>query len=399
VKAKVCYLIGSFATGGAEGQLLELLRRIDRTRFEPSLVLQAAHGIERVDGLVADVRSLDLGQHPRGLARGYRASLSLRQLCSYFEDIRPDIVHAFLPASCIFGAGCRLFGKVPCLISSRRSMVGAYRPNSRLEALADVVATRVSDFVLGNSGAVVQEVISIDGLPTWRTQVIYNGVDTERFSPAKRPGMRCQLGWGAENLVFGTMANFFAYKRHVDFVRAAAIVYKAVPNARFLLVGEDRGEIPAVERAIHEAGLGPYTRIVAGTKTPEQAFAAMDVYVCPSETEGFSNVLLEAMAAGLPVIATDVGGNKEAVCAGHNGIMVAAHVPEQIADAAITLAKDPGRLLQFSQNSRRRAEEMFSLEQMVRKHERLYTELLSQKRTSTWKRLIGRDSISRYDGN
>jgi glycosyltransferase involved in cell wall biosynthesis len=390
MKIKVCYMIGSFAMGGAEGQLLELLRKIDRERFETSLILQSTQGLDRVDGLVADVKSLNIEQHPRGVARGYRASLSLAKVCTLLGELCPDILHAFLPAACIFGAGGRLLTKTPCFISSRRSLVDSYRPNSKLQAIADVMATRASDFVLGNSQAIVNEIVCTDGVPKSRTQVIYNGVDTRRFSPLKRPGMRGEFGWTEHQLVFGMVANFIGYKRHIDFVRAAAMIHVAVPEARFLLVGEDRGEMPAVQKAIAQAGLDSHTRILPGTRTPEEAFAAMDVYICSSETEGFSNVLLEAMAMGLPVIATSVGGNPEALAEGVNGTLVPAHAPELIARAAVELAADPGRLRQWAANSRRRAEERFSLDTMVHAHQDLYTRLTSRKQASTWKRLANR---------
>src|SRR5215472_8231171 len=139
-----------------------------------------------------------------------------------------------------------------------------------------------------------------------------------------------------------------------------------------------------------EAGLESYTRIVPGTPAPELTFAAMDVYICSSETEGFSNVLLEAMATGLPVIATNVGGNPEAVAEGGNGTLVPAHSPELMARAALELAANPERLRQWSESSRRRAEELFSLKKMVQAHEELYTRLASRSRTSAWKRLAGR---------
>jgi glycosyltransferase involved in cell wall biosynthesis len=311
-------------------------------------------------------------------------------LCEDIDEIRPDILHAFLPSTVIYAGGGRLLNKLPTVIASRRSLVGCYRPNSRLAAFADIVATRASDFVLGNSRAIVEELVRQDGVPESRTQVIYNGVDTERFSPAKRPGIRGEFGWSEEQIVFGMVANFFPYKRHLDFVRAAALIHTAVPRARFLLVGEDRGEMPAVQMAIQEAGLEPYSRIVPGTPTPELAFAAMDVYICTSETEGFSNVLLEAMATGLPVIATNVGGNPEAVAEGVNGTLVPAHASELMAHAAVELALHPERLRQWAENSRRRAEELFSLKKMVEAHEDLYTRLASRSRTSAWKRLAGR---------
>jgi glycosyltransferase involved in cell wall biosynthesis len=393
MKIKVCYLIGTLSTGGAEGQVVELIRRLDRGRFEPSLVLETGGGTDRVKGLVPDIKILrpNAKLNRAVLKRAYHAQLALRRLCSHLSQNRPDILHAFLPGSVIHASSARALRKVPLMIASRRSLVDCYRPNSRLAAIADMIATRAADFVLGNSEAIIQEVVHLDGVPESRTQVIYNGVDTERFSPLKMPGLHGEFGWSEENIVFGMVANFIPYKRHLDFVRAAAVIHDAVPRARFLLVGEDRGQMPAVQKAIEEAGLAPYTRILPGTKTPELAFAAMDVYICTSETEGFSNVVLEAMATGLPVIATDVGGNREAVAEGMNGVLVPAHAPELIARAALELATNPDRLRQFALSSRSRAEELFSLQNMVHAHEDIYTQLMSQKRTSTWRRLAGKD--------
>ena len=392
MKIKVCYLIGQLGAGGAEGQLLELIRGIDHSRFEPALIVETGHGIERVNGCVKDVRVLRQSSNPirATIKRAYHGARTLRRLCGEMDEIRPDILHAFLPGSVIYAGGGRLLKQFPQVIASRRSLVDCYRPNSRLAALADIVATRASDFVLGNSRAIVEELVRLDGVPESRAQVIYNGVDTNRFSPTRRPGMRGEFGWSEEQIVFGMVANFFPYKRHLDFVRAAARIHAAVPRSRFLLVGEDRGETPAVQKAIQEAGLELYTRIVPGTPTPELAFAAMDVYICTSETEGFSNVLLEAMATGLPVIATNVGGNPEAVAEGVNGTLVPTHAPELMARAAVELAALPERLRQWAENSRRRAEELFSLKKMVQAHEELYTRLASGSRTSAWRRLAGR---------
>jgi glycosyltransferase involved in cell wall biosynthesis len=379
MRIKVCYLIGTLGTGGAEGQVVELIRRLDRNKFDLFLVLETGGGTERVDGLVPEARILRPNAKPiRGtVKRAYHAQRALRNLISHMNEIRPDILHAFLPGSVIYAGGARVLRRVPVMIASRRSLVDCYRPNSRLAAIADNVATRSADFVLGNSQAIIQEVIRLDGVPSARTQVIYNGVDTESFSPLKKPGLRAEFGWGEEHLVFGMVANFIPYKRHLDFVDAAVRIHAAIPQSRFLLVGEDRGEMPKVQNAIASAGLGPYTRIIPGTKAPEMAFATMNIYVCTSETEGFSNVVLEAMATGLPIIATDVGGNKEAVEEGSNGSLVPAHAPARIANAALELATNPNNLRGFALNSRNRAESVFSVHKMVQAHEDVYIELSS----------------------
>ena len=271
---------------------------------------------------------------------------------------------------------------------SRLSLVDAYRPGRGMLAFADRIASRFSDFVVGNSAAIVDEVRRTDGVPATRTQVIYNGVDVNRFSTSNRPGWRPQFGWTQDNIVFGNVANFIPYKRHIDFVRAAVLIHKKVPQTRFLLVGEDRGEMPATRQAIQEAGLSQFTQIVPGTKTPELAFAAMDVYLCTSETEGLPNVLLEAMSSGVPVIATRVGGNPEAVEDGYSGYVVPPLVPEQMAKCAIELITQPSLLRKLAANARLRVERMFSLSAMVSAHEELYTRLVTQEKTSAWNKLV-----------
>jgi glycosyltransferase involved in cell wall biosynthesis len=392
LKTKISLLIGSLQTGGAETQVAEMMNHFNRERFAPSLILFAPRGLERVQAFASEVKLLrNQPQIARGpIKRAHYAALSLNRLRSHLDQIRPDILHAFLPEPSISAATARLVRKVPCLVTSRLSLVDAYRPGRGAMGFADRIATRLSDFVVGNSIAIVDEVRRIDGVPAARTQVIYNGVDVSRFSPANRPGWRPRFGWTQDNIVFGNVANFIPYKRHIDFVRAAVLIHKKVPQARFLLVGEDRGEMPATRQAIQEAGLSEFAQIVPGTKTPELAFAAMDIYLCNSETEGLSNVLLEAMSSGAPVIATRVGGNPEAVVDGHSGYIVPPLVPEQMAKCAIELATQPSLLRELSANARLRAERMFSLSAMVRAHEELYIRLVTQERTSTWNKLIAR---------
>jgi glycosyltransferase involved in cell wall biosynthesis len=388
MKTKVSLLIGSLQTGGAETQVVEMMNHLDRERFETSLILFAPRGLERAQPFVSKVKLLrNQEQRPTGpIKRAYYTVLSLKRLASHLNQIRPDILHAFLPEAGISAAGARFLGKVPCLVTSRLSLVDAYRPGRRALALADRIATRLSDFVVGNSAAIIDEVKK-GGVPAERAQVIYNGVDVARFSPVNRPGWRSQFGWTNDNIVFGNVANFIPYKRHVDFVRAAALIRERLPQSRFLLVGEDRGEMPTVRNAIQEAGLSDYVQIISGTKTPELAFAAMDVYLCTSETEGLSNVLLEAMSSGVPVIATRVGGNPEAVADGFSGYIVPPLAPEQMAKCAIKLVTQPSLLQQLSAAARLRVEQTFSMLSMVRAHEDLYTRLLTKKRTSTWNRL------------
>jgi L-malate glycosyltransferase len=376
---RITYVIGSLATGGAERQLMELLSRLDREQWQPSLVLFDDLDFARAQQLVSHVFSLGLSRNgaSRGYLRGWTAAKTVVKLTRIFRALRPRVVHAVLPASFVLAAPAAKLARVPVLVGSRRCLIDSYRTDALMSSV-DRIATRMCDFVLGNSRAVTNELITIDHIPPARTKTIYNGVDTERFGPRSKAERR-QFGLSAEHLVFGNIANFLPYKRHVDFVDAAAMISSQLPEARFLLAGEDRGGLAAIKRRVQEQGLQDRILIIPGTREPERLYPLMDVFICASETEGLSNVLLEAAATGLPIIATDVGGNREIVRPGHNGLIVSPRHPEEIASAALQLAtNEPLRQL-MGRRSRNLVEEEFSLGFMVQEHQNLYLELLRRK--------------------
>ena len=377
---KITYVIGSLATGGAETQLLELLRRLDPSRWQTSLVVFNMLHIDRAPDLVGRVFSLGISGNgnSRSYRKAFRAALALKRLTEYLVRIRPDVVHALLPQSCILAVPAARLARVPVLIGNRLSLVNGYR-NGDLLARVDRLATRKCDYMLGNCSAVTEELVRIDGVPAGRAATIYYGVDTARFIPGNR-SLRQVYGWNDDEVVFGIVANFIPYKRHMDFVRAAALIGAKAPHARFVMAGEDRGILPAIRREIAQAGLESRFVIIPGTLQPEKLYPAMDAYICTSETEGFSNVLLEAAATGLPLIATRVGGNPEIVSPGENGFLVPVARPEDVAQAALTLVDDSTLRRRMGNRSRELVERRFSLETMVRQHELLYERALESRR-------------------
>lgn len=378
-RCRIVYIIGSLSTGGAERQLLELLRRLDRSWIEPYLVLFTGETAERAEGLVNDVFSLDIPPQPAHwrskIIVGAQAAFRLYR---YLSRIQPDIVHAILPVSCILGCPAARLAGVPGIIGSRRSMIDSYARADKLVAKADRFAMRLADYALGNSLAVTREMVEVDGVPARRALTIYNGVDTHRFHPERDRSLRMEMGWTEEDVVFGIIANFIHYKRHIDFVRAAAIIEKRFPNAKFLMGGEDRGELREVRAEIERLGVGNI-RIVEGVRSPETLFAAMDVYICTSQTEGLSNVLLEAMASGKPIIATRVGGNPELIVEGQTGFLAPYGAPRDIAEAAMALLRDRSLLKRMGEKARLHAEQSFSIEAMTERYHDLYRKLLREK--------------------
>src|SRR5258705_3141973 len=379
--ANIPYRIGALDRGGAEGQVTELLRRLDRTRFRPRLILFEPGARERVAGLVEEVVSLDVPQEPANALwrRGFRAVKIFTRLCGHLLRNRPHILHAHLPASCILGLTAGRLCGIPVLIGSRRSLTSAYRAADWIYSVSDRLITHCSHFMVGNADAVSRELVEIDGLAVGKVGTIHNGVDTERFRPGRSPFWRAHYGWKDDEVVFGMVANFFGYKRHVDFVEAAAILHRRFPLARFVMVGQDRGALLAVRAAIAGSDLGDFIQIAPSTSRPEDLYAAIDVLVSCSDSEGFSNVILEAMASGKPVIATAAGGNGEAVVEGSTGFLVPCRSPSALAQAAERLLEDCALRQLMGRNARQRAEEHFSVMKMVRAHEQLYARLLEQR--------------------
>ena len=379
---KVTYIVGSLRDGGAERQVLELIRHLDRSTFAPSVILMEDAGLERARECVEQcfVMGIPQGGNSRWLRRSLGLAKAVHKTRMQLRAWESDVVHAILPGPSILGGAAARLAGVPVIIGSRFSLASLYRSHGGTVAVADRMAFHMAHLNLGNSAAVTGQMVNLGGCPPQKCHTIYYGVDTRRFQPSLPRSWRAAMGWNEQHIVFGVVANFRACKRHTDFVQAAAIVLQQFPDARFVMVGADYGLREAVTKQISELGLEQTMCIVDSDPHPEKIFAALDVYVCTSESEGFSNVLLEAMACGKPVIATNVGGNPEAVVDGETGLLVACESPRSVADAAEKLIREPGTRLVMGMLGRQRVEQHFSLERMVRMHERLYLELLGKRK-------------------
>lgn len=372
---RVSFVIWSLRAGGAERQLLELVRGLDRGRFQPSLITfrpgpgDAETPCERIQLTGAKISA----------CRPLEAAFCVGRLVSELRRVRPQIVHAFLPeyATLVGSLGARL-ARVPIFIAGRRSSTALYRQSRWLTA-AERLALKRADFMLGNSAEIAKQIVELDGFPRERVAIIPNGVDATRFRPEQSSDLRAGFGWSAQHLVIGMVANFRACKRHGDFLNAAALLHREHPETRFVLVGNDLGELEPTRERISTLRLGQVVRILTGCSKPETIYPALDVYVCTSETEGLSNVLLEAMACGKPIVATAVGGSPETIQDEMQGILVPPYRPDAIVAALNRLITFPELRGRMGTAGRKRAQQHYSLTAMVRAHEQLYTRLIAEK--------------------
>jgi len=374
---RVTYVLGSLRDGGTERQVLELLRHLDRGRFEPSLILMEDANAEQARGLIE--HCFVLGVPQAGSSMWFFRSASLAEAVvraqAYMKHLRSDIVHAFLPGPCILGGLAAHLARIPLIIGSRRSLPSQYRAGRRTAGWADTAAFRLAHFNLGNSSAVTREMIRVAGCPASRCGTLRNGVNLQRFRPDLPSPIRQQLGWTQDEVVFGQVANFRPGKRHADFVKMAAALVQRHPEARFILAGADYGTKLSILRQIDASCLGTKIKVLNGYPSPEEIFAALDVYVCTSEAEGFSNAILEAMACAKPVIATDVGGNPEAVRHDQSGFLVPIGDVHAFSQWADTLIADAPLRKTMGMNGRRLAETEFSLGAMIQAHQETYFNL------------------------
>jgi glycosyltransferase involved in cell wall biosynthesis len=236
------------------------------------------------------------------------------------------------------------------------------------------------DLVLGNSRAVVRELVTKEGCPETRVRLIYNGVRL-RNADVTREEARAALGLEQQCFVTTVVANLLPYKGHVGLIAALAGVSGQLPPGWTLLcAGRDGGSGLEIARAIVGTGLRERIRLLGERSDVPLLLKASDIGVlAPTRNESLSNAVLEFMASGLPVVVTDVGGNAEAVVDGETGIVVPPQDPAALGAAIVRLAHDPDLCRSMGEKAKKRAADEFSCTQSLERYCELYEELLARK--------------------
>jgi glycosyltransferase involved in cell wall biosynthesis len=364
---RIVYLIGTLERGGAEGQLAELASGLDRARFEPTVCCLAGDGPLAAVLVARGVPVESIGP-PAALAR----LLALPRLWRVLRRLRPDIVHGQLYwGNVAAGLGGRLAG-VPAVVGSRLSLA---RPRGGMRGGLRRLANTRTDLVIANARAVRNAAMRDEGLPDDRVIVIHNGVDCSRFDVAPDPGLRHALGVAASSPIVTVVANLRRSKGHATFLEAWPAVLGRWPEARALLVGD--GPLrDAVRARVVALGVTDSVRLLGSRHDVPALLALSQVVAQPSLREGLPNAVLEAMAAGRPVVATDVGGTREAIDHERTGLLVPSGDTTALAAGLVRLLSNPDEAQGFGQAARRHVAEHFQIQTMVRAHEAVYDRVL-----------------------
>lgn len=354
---------------GTENQLIKLVMGIDRERFDVHLVClddrpwfqQHRHEFNCATYLY-HVNRL---RRPGTYANFLRMVRLLRQLA-------PDVVHTFFPVANIVGVlGARLAG-VPHIVSSRRDY-GEWM--SRHYLAATRFADRFVECIVTNSHQVKELTRQVEGVPEERIEVIYNGIDLSVFYGLNRDdAFKHSIGLPEGGKVVGIVANFRPMKRHETFLRAAREVLLRRPETDFLLLGEAfvEGRQEQLEALARTLGISERVHFVGRRPEVLRYLSIMDVGVNCSQGEGLSNAVMEYMAAGVPCVVSDSGGNPDLITREVHGAMFRLDDHIELATAIVRLLDDPGLCGRYVANARRRVESEMSLPAMIDGYERFY---------------------------
>ena len=301
---------------------------------------------------------------------GFRALKAAFELRRFLKANRIALVQTFFESSDIWVGGVTKLTTNAKLIWSRRDM-GILR--SRKHEVAYRLMKLLPDLVFAVSEKVRHHCIAVDRIPADRVEVTYNGIDVSGYAQTRRyPG--CE----EPEIIIATLGNIRRVKGHDTLVRAAGIVARDFPNVRFLIAGQVLEDDFADELAdlANQFGITERVQFVGDVQDQRRFLAGVDIFVLPSRSEGFSNAIIEAMAAGLPVIATDVGGNAEAVMDQITGYIIPQGDAEALAVAMRNLLLEPQRLQSMGCMGRKRAEECFTSAAMMKTIVSYYDRLL-----------------------
>ncbi|MCB2156497.1 glycosyltransferase [bacterium] len=377
----VGFVLGTLGVGGAEGQVIRLAERLPEYGFRPILVIMEERG-----PYLETVRDMGMPLHcthsvmtyrkydPRFTYHFARTAWRMRQA---FNAERVDIIHAFLYWAYIFAALASPFSRNKVLITSRRSR-GIFKEGRFGYQAIENLTNHWIDAATVNSLGLYDDALGREKIDRKRMAVIYNGVDIEGFDAVEHANLRTEFPElsDAEPLV-GAVGNLKRIKGYPDLLEAVAMARREVPKLKLVVLGFDNENLrEELEQQVRSLGLEGAVVFAGGRKQVWPYYFAFDILAHPAHSEGFANVLLEAMAAGRPIVATDVGGNKESVSDGETGYIVPPQKPVKMAAKLVQLAKDPALANRMGKEGRRRVEARFSVDAMVKAHVRMYEALL-----------------------
>jgi glycosyltransferase involved in cell wall biosynthesis len=373
MKKRILHLITRLPTGGAEHLLASIVRHLDAGRYE-SLVCciqdrgELAYMIE-----AGGVKVISLDRRGKRFSPG-----TVLALARLMREQRIDLVHCHLYHANLYGRLAARLAGIPAIATVHNTYVRRKWHRSLLNRWLG----RGRGLVIAVSAEARDDVILHDRLAPERVLLLPNGIDLGRVdTPLSQAAAKERLGYAPDDFLIGCVGRLEAQKGHIHIIAALGRMLQSAPadlarRLRLLIVGEGRlrGEL---ERAIAAAGLGDKVRLAGNRSDIAEILRSLDLYAMPSLWEGLSLAMLEAMAAGLPLIISDVGGAAEVLGDNEFGVRVPPGDVDALARAMLALATDDAALQRLGRAARQRVREHYDLRERVARLAACYDALLA----------------------
>nr|HID59547.1 glycosyltransferase [Desulfobacterales bacterium] len=374
---KILYVIDNLSFGGGERCFAQVIRSLPQDRYKIFAACKD-QGIfwERLKEYMVIGYSVDMTS---------RFDLPIiRYLATVMKKEKVQIVHSQGARADFFARVAARLTEVPFVVSTVAMPVEGYDIGPLRKAVYltfDRLTERFVDRFIVVSEALRRSLIEKHRIPPEKIVRIYNGIELDKYDPERYSGekVRRKLKIGSDVPLVGAIGRLVWQKGFPFFIRAASYVLRAVPEAKFLLVGDGplRSEL---EGMVRDLGMRENFIFTGFRRDVPEVLAALDVLVLSSLREGLPMILLEGMAMTRPVVATDIEGISEVVEHERTGILVPPQVPRALADGIIALLRDRDKARLMGEAGRRRVEERFSVEEMVRRTQEVYETMVGNSR-------------------
>jgi L-malate glycosyltransferase len=371
-RISVCLLSDSVGLdAGTERQVVETAKRLHKDRFDVHVIcLEDSPQLRSLQGVC------NIAVFPTASVNSWSGLVQARAFRHYLRNHQIQIAHAYMNKTATFAVLTALASH-RIVVTSRLNTGYWYTP--RLRAMFALLNLR-TDGIMANSIEAKRIAVETEGLHPDRVTVVYQGVDMTKFSRGLGDPSACdRLGIPRNTRVVGIVANLRPVKDHSLFLRAAKIVAGEVDDVVFLLVG--RGELyQELSNLSYELGISERVFFTQGEGNVMDHLARMSIGCLTSFSEGFSNAIMEYMAAGLPAVAIDVGGNRDAIVDGETGYLVSERSPEAFAEPLIKLLRDEELRAKMGDKGFQRCVENFEVGKTIGQLEEFYESLISKRR-------------------
>lgn len=372
-KIKIAFIIDTIENriGGTERQLILLLKHLDKSRFEPYLCCFKDSSWLRDNAHLFNIHVFRFNSFfsPKDY-------FNLLNYSRFLKNERIDIVQTHFRDGNILGIIAAKLAGIKTIISARRNK--GYWHNKKELAVLRLLNLAVTRF-LANSEAVRSHVHNIEGISEEKIEVIYNGYEAsiypENFTDRKRH-YRLMLGIHSDTPVIVNVSNLRPVKGLDVFLRAAQTVVSRYPDTIFLILGDGPNKA-SLQRLADELGITNNVNFLGTRNDVHDILAVCDIGVLSSHSEGLSNSIIEYMAAGLPVVCTDVGGNSELIEDNKNGFLTHKNDYKEMAEAILKLLDNPAMKQEMGKISMKKANFQFNIKNFIDNTEKFYENLIS----------------------